>query len=156
MPFDGTHAGLREPSPPHGVPVAVPYAGSSPPGGVAAAPRVSALPFDAQPGAPPGPLPANPFRPAYPGYSYAVPLPVPLGDDARYLRPGFAVPRGASGLTTTHVIARRERGWLVSLIAAVVVLAAATAVIVAVGSGRAAARESSPPALRVAPDPAPP
>jgi hypothetical protein len=105
---------------------------------------------------PPLGLPLSALQPAHPGYAYAVSLPVALHGDARYLRPGFALPRGAAGLTATHVVRRRDRGWLVSLLAAIVVLAAAAAVILAVSSGRAAARQSGGAGvLRVTPDPAP-
>jgi hypothetical protein len=131
-------AGMRaaQPSPPGGVPVPVAHAGSPPP-----APR---QPLDP----PPDAMPL-----VHPAYTYAVPLPVPLQADARYLRPGFEVPRGAAGLTATHVVRRRDRGWLVSLVAAAVVLAAAAAVILAIGSGRAAAREPGGAGLpRVTPD----
>jgi hypothetical protein len=79
---------------------------------------------------------------------------VPLGHEARFLRPGFELPRGAPGmprgapaLTMTHVI-RRERGWLVSLIAAAVVLAAAAAVIVGMRPDHAASE-----GILIIPDP---
>jgi len=97
--------------------------------------------------------PAGP--PAFPAYTYGVPLPVVLHGVAGQLRPGFGLPRGAAGLTSTHVISRRDRGWLVSLIAAAVVLATAAAVILAFGNDRAAARESAAPVLRVIPEPPP-
>ena len=146
------------PSPPGGAPVTVAHPGSPPPAPRhpldAAAALVAAPAVEAPLGPPLGPPPDA--MPPVPPYTYAVPLPVPLQADARYLRPGFAVPRGAAGLTATHVVRPRDRGWLVSLLAAAVVLAAAAAVILAVGSGRAAAREpGGAGAQRVAPDTAP-
>jgi eukaryotic-like serine/threonine-protein kinase len=115
-------------SPPEGVPVATPHPGSPTFDGLPTVPDVTP-PF--------GSPPPRASAPEFASYTYSVPLPVPLGHQARFLRPGFELPRGASGmprgapaLTMTHVI-RRERGWLVSLIAAAVVLAAAAAVIVA-------------------------
>ena len=140
---------------------------ASPPGGIRVAARRATTPtFDSLPTvpevAPSFAVPApRASAPAFAGYTYSVPLPVSLGPDPRYPRPGFELPRGAPGLprgapalTMTHVI-RRERGWIVSLIAAAVVLAVAAAAIVATRSNPAA-RNGPEPALRVTPDPSPP
>jgi eukaryotic-like serine/threonine-protein kinase len=142
---------VAAPSPPSGVPVTVAHMGSpwhpldAAAAGMAGAPAVEAL-VD--------PPPA--IRPVHPAYTHAVPLPALLQGDACFLHPGFALPCGATGVTATHVVRRRDRGWLVSLIAAVVVLAAAAMVILAVGSSRAAGRPSGGAGvLRVTPDPAP-
>ena len=92
------------------------------------------------------PTPSNPLRPAYPGYTYAAPVPAAIPRDARALRLGFRLPHGASSLTTTHVIARRERGWIVSLLVALVVLAAAAVVIVLHSQPAAARNPAGQPA----------
>jgi eukaryotic-like serine/threonine-protein kinase len=134
-------------SPSEGMPVAMPR-GRGP-----TFESLPTIPEVAPPFAAPAPRASDP---AFAGYTYSVPLPVPLGHDPRYLRPGFELPRGAPrlphgapALTMTHVI-RRERSWLVSLIAAAVVLAAAAAVIVATRSDPVAAHGE--PSLRVTPD----
>jgi serine/threonine-protein kinase len=151
--------GLRiaVPTPPGGMPVA---ADGGRAGGIPATAAYAGLPpsrpsspLDVALGAVAAAVEAPTGPPAFAAYAHGVPLPVALHGLAGQLRPGFALPRGAAGLTSTHVISRRDRGWLVSLIAAAVVLVAAAAVILAFGNGRAA-RESAP-VLRVIPDPAP-
>jgi serine/threonine-protein kinase len=156
--FDGTPPGglrVAAPSPPSGVPVTVAHMGSLPlapwqPLDAAAAGMAGAPAVEAPVGAPPA------MRPVDPAYPHAAPLPVLLPGDACLLHPAFALPCGATGLTATHLVRRRDRGWLVSLIAAAVVLAIAAAVILAVGSGRGAGRQSGGTgSYRVTPDPAP-
>ena len=126
---------LAEPSPVHGLPVTAPY-GVPPPREAFFAAGTPAIPLASSSGVMPAP-PAM-LAPAYPSYPHSLPLPLPLGDDGRYLRPGFPLPRGASGpprgvsaLTATHVIARRNHSWTVALVTAVIALAAAAVVIVA-------------------------
>jgi hypothetical protein len=91
--------------------------------------------------------------PPYPMY------PLPLDGDAPYLRPGLQLPRGATNLTTTQIIARRDRGWVVAVTAALVALAAGIAVVAATHSGRTALRQPAddrPDVIRMTPNIAPP
>jgi serine/threonine-protein kinase len=130
---------MTEASPASGVPVAVAYAGSAPAGGTATPAPPLAIPSPGSVvigGRVPGTLPP------YPGYTYAAPLPMRIHSGSRELRPGFAMPRGAADLATTHVIPRRDRGWTVILLAAVITLAAAIAVILATRTGPVTLRES--------------
>jgi hypothetical protein len=68
------------------------------------------------------------------------PLPLPRYGEAPYLRPGPQLP----SLVTTQIIARRDRGWVVAVTAALVALAAAIAMVAATHGGRTAL---PPPAL---------
>jgi serine/threonine-protein kinase len=85
---------LAEPSPVHGLPVTQPY-GVPPPREAFFAAGTPAIPLASSSGVMPAPAPM--LAPAYPSYPQSLPLPLALGDDARYLRPGFPLPRGASG-----------------------------------------------------------
>jgi serine/threonine-protein kinase len=136
---------LAEPSPLNGVPVNVPHASAAPTSGVSR-PTAAMPPFVPRAGSVPPP-----------GYSHPAPRPVALNEDTRYLRPGFepprsatASPRGATALMATHMIARSDPRWIITLVTAVLALAAATAVIVATRSAPAA-----PSILRVTPGPRP-
>jgi hypothetical protein len=135
---------LAEPSPVHGV-RAIPRAGSPPPAAGFFATGTPVPPFAASSAV----MTAPPMvQPAYPAYPRTLPLPVSLANDARYLRPGFELPRGGpaqrrrvASLTATQVLHRRDHRWTVALVTAVAVLVAAAAVIVAT--------RRDPPTLRV-------
>jgi hypothetical protein len=92
--------------------------------------------------------------PAYP--VYPLPLPIPLHGDARYLRPGLQLPRGAPSLMTTQIIARRDRGWVVAVTAALVALAAGIAVVAATHTDRTALPQPADDIIRMTPNVAPP
>ncbi|TMQ09647.1 MAG: serine/threonine protein kinase [Deltaproteobacteria bacterium] len=137
-----------EPSPAGGVPVAI--APQGPPArGVLASSSSAMAPLGAALAAPPGYSAAA---------AYTVSLPMRFDGDARYLRPGFEPPRGGAALATTHVISRRDGGWILAAVVAVLALAAVIAVI-AVLRSRAPARppvDDSPTIVRMNHVPAPP
>jgi serine/threonine-protein kinase len=125
-------------------------------------PLVPARPYTFAVGLPQPPL-ATPLVPGAMGYP--LPLAVPLGAAALlpphghgYLRPAVQAPRIAPSLMTTHVIARRDRSWVVAVTAALLAIAAAIAIVAGSHRRRTAPRppaDDRPDVIRMTPTAAP-
>jgi eukaryotic-like serine/threonine-protein kinase len=141
-------------------PIAAPGAGSVPtsrlPAAIArsAGASIAAAPVFTAMGA----TPRRPLATSQ-GYAYSVAPPVPLPgldgprrplEAAPYPRPAM---RGTPALTTTQVVVRRDRGWIVAVAAALVALAATVVIVVATRTGRATApaAPSAPEVVRMTP-----
>jgi hypothetical protein len=88
--------------------------------------------------------------------AYPLPLPEPLRGEAQYLRPGVQLPRGApEELTTTQVITKPLRPWLVILVTVALAVAAALTVIAIMTSSDARPEDLAPDFVRMRPTPGP-
>jgi hypothetical protein len=101
------------------------------------------------------PVPTPRATPSQKYSVYPLPLPEPLPGQLRYLRPGMALPRRAEDLTTTQVISKPARLWLVLLVTMALAVATALTVIAIMGGAQARPEDLAPDFVRMRTTPGP-